>query len=123
MSRLWLGNLGRFRFAIVLFGLALLWPGQSLADDGADAQARLLKDLKYLTSDECEGRGVGTKGINLAADYIARGFAQAGLKPAGDNGTYFQNFQVSGGARIEKPATLVLTGPLGQTITLKTDEQ
>lgn len=123
MSRLWEPNRGRFYLAVVFFGAAVFCPIPIRADDGAASQARLLKDLKYLTSDECEGRGVGTKGINLAADYIARGFAQAGLKPGGDNGTYFQNFQVSGGARIEKPATLVLTGPLGQTITLKTDDQ
>jgi hypothetical protein len=123
MPRLWFPIPDRFRFAIVLFGFALLCCGQSRSDDAAASQARLLKDLKYLTSDECEGRGVGTKGLDLAADYIARGFAQAGLKPAGDKGTFFQNFQVSGGARIEKPATLVLTGPLGQSITLKTDDQ
>jgi S1-C subfamily serine protease len=91
------------------------------ADDPAAAQARLLKDLAYLTSDDCEGRGVGTKGIDLAADHIAREFARAGLKPAGDRGTYFQNFQVNGGFRVERPATLVLTGPLGQTVTLETD--
>jgi hypothetical protein len=123
MSRLWERNRGRFRLAIVLCTFAAFWSMPGRADDAADSQARLLKDLKYLTSDECEGRGVGTKGIDLAADYIARGFAQAGLKPGGDKGTYFQNFQVSGGARLEKPATLVLTGPRGETITLKTDDQ
>ena len=51
------------------------------------------------------------------------GFSKAGLKPGGDNGTYFQNFLVSGGARIEKPATLVLAGPADKTITLKTDDE
>jgi hypothetical protein len=118
-----LRKVGLFRIAVVLFGLAVLLPARGRADDAAGSQTRLLQDLKYLTSDECEGRGVGTKGINLAADYIARGFSQAGLKPAGDNGTYFQNFLVSGGARIEKPATLVFTDSLGLTIPLKTDEQ
>lgn len=123
MSRLWFRNLGLCRIAVILFGLAVLLPAKSRADDATSAQARLLKDLIYLTSDQCEGRGVGTKGIDLAADYIAREFSQAGLKPGGDKGTYFQNFLVSGGARIEKPATLVLTGALGQTIALKADDQ
>src|SRR5262249_18365783 len=86
------------------------------------SQSRLLKDLTYLTSDECEGRGVGTKGIDLAADHIAREFAKAGLKPGGDRGTYFQNFQVSAGTRAERAPTLVLPGPLGQTITLEPDK-
>ena len=123
MPGLWFRKLGLFRIAVVLFGLAVLLPAKSKGDDTPGTQAHLLQDLTYLTSDACEGRGVGTKGIDLAADYIARGFSQAGLKPAGDNGTYFQNFLVSGGARIEKPATLVLTDAHGKTITLKTDEQ
>ena len=123
MSGLRFRRFGLFRVAIVLCGLAVLLPAKSRGDDAPGSQARLLKDLTYLTSDECEGRGVGTKGINLAADYIAREFSKAGLKPGGDNGTYFQNFLVSGGARIEKPAALVLTGPAEKTITLKTDEQ
>ena len=34
------------------------------------------KDITFLASDECEGRGVSTKGINLAADYIAKQFQE-----------------------------------------------
>jgi Zn-dependent M28 family amino/carboxypeptidase len=47
--------------------------------------------VKFLASDLLEGRGPGTRGGQLAADYIATEFALNGLKPAGDNGTYFQN--------------------------------
>ena len=32
-----------------------------------DVKSRLLSDVKYLASDELEGRGPGTNGINLAA--------------------------------------------------------
>ncbi len=46
--------------------------------------------VKYLSSDELEGRGTGQKGGDVAADYIAAQFKSYGLKPAGDNGTYFQ---------------------------------
>ena len=84
----------RVGLALVL-GLAALLPALGRTDDSAASQGRLLKDLSYLTSDECEGRGVGTKGIDLAAEHIAREFARAGLKPAGDRGTYFQNFQAT----------------------------
>jgi Zn-dependent M28 family amino/carboxypeptidase len=46
--------------------------------------------VKYLASDELEGRGMNQKGGDLAAEYIAAQFKNYGLKPAGENGTYFQ---------------------------------
>ena len=52
--------------------------------------------VKFLASDLLEGRGVGTRGADLATEYIAGQFALSGLKPAGDNGTYFQNFTLVG---------------------------
>jgi len=48
--------------------------------------------LKYIASDELEGRRAGTRGAELASDYIAKQFKKFGLKPAGDKGTYFQYF-------------------------------
>ncbi len=82
------------------------------------SQARMKRDVTYLASDELEGRGVGTSGLDRAADYVARQFAEAGLKPGGTDG-YFQPFPVTRGAELDGPATFVLKGPLGQTITLK----
>ncbi len=52
--------------------------------------------VKYLSSDELEGRGTGQKGGDLAADYIAAQFKSYDLKPAGDNGTYFQQVPMVG---------------------------
>jgi Zn-dependent M28 family amino/carboxypeptidase len=46
--------------------------------------------VKYLASDELEGRGMNQKGGDLAAEYIAGQFKSYGLKPAGENGTYYQ---------------------------------
>jgi Zn-dependent M28 family amino/carboxypeptidase len=46
--------------------------------------------VRFLASDLLEGRGPGTRGGQLAAEYIATQFALSGLRPAGDNGTYFQ---------------------------------
>jgi Zn-dependent M28 family amino/carboxypeptidase len=46
--------------------------------------------VKYLASDELEGRGLNQKGGDLAADYMAAQFKSYGLKPAGENGSYFQ---------------------------------
>jgi Zn-dependent M28 family amino/carboxypeptidase len=77
------------------------------------------KDIDFLASDECEGRGVTTKGINLAADYIADEFKKAGLNPGGIDGSYFQPFSIITGTRLASPNTVVLHGPAGQAITLK----
>jgi Zn-dependent M28 family amino/carboxypeptidase len=46
--------------------------------------------VRFLSNDLLEGRGPGTRGGQLAAEYIATQFALAGARPAGENGTYFQ---------------------------------
>ncbi len=56
------------------------------------SEQRLLDSVKYLASDELEGRGPGTKGIDLAADFIAAEFTKAGLKTDLFEGSQFQNF-------------------------------
>jgi len=47
--------------------------------------------VRFLSHDLLEGRGTGQRGGDIAAEYIATQFALYGLKPAGDNGTFFQN--------------------------------
>ncbi len=51
---------------------------------------RIRAHVRFLSLDLLEGRGPGTRGAELAAEYIATQFALAGLKPAGDNGGFFQ---------------------------------
>src|ERR1700722_7423778 len=43
-----------------------------------------------LSDDSMEGRDTGTEAYERAAKYVAAQFTAAGLKPAGDNGTFFQ---------------------------------
>jgi hypothetical protein len=52
--------------------------------------------LSYLSSDELQGRQVFTEGYGLAASYIAEHLRQWGIKPLGDDGTYFQNVKLKG---------------------------
>ena len=75
-----------------------------------------------MASDELEGRGPATKGIEKAADYIAGEFKKAGLKPAGVDGTYFQPFPYPANI-LDEPARLSLKGPKGQEIELKSGVQ
>ena len=53
-----------------------------------------IEHVRFLASDQLEGRGNGTPGLDAAADYIAKQFAAAGLEPLGDTGTFFQRFEM-----------------------------
>jgi hypothetical protein len=74
-----------------------------------------LQHIKYLASDELEGRGDGAPGLEKAADYIEKSFRSSGLEPAGDNGTFFQTFQLVTGISVEPGNTLSLTTSNGTT--------
>ncbi len=56
----------------------------------------LMKHVRFLASEELEGRGVGSEGLKKATEYAAEKFKSMGLKPAGEYGAYFQNFNVPG---------------------------
>ncbi len=52
--------------------------------------ARLKAHLEFVAHDLLEGRDTPSRGLDIAAQYIASQCKLAGLKPAGDNGTYLQ---------------------------------
>lgn len=52
--------------------------------------------VRYLSHDLLEGRGTGQRGGDIAAEYIATQFAEYGMKPAGDHGTYMQKVPLVG---------------------------
>jgi hypothetical protein len=54
--------------------------------------AKMKRYLEFIASDELEGRDTPSRGLDIAAMYIAEHLANWGVKPAGDNGTYFQKF-------------------------------
>jgi Zn-dependent M28 family amino/carboxypeptidase len=78
--------------AVIAGALAL----HCAAQTGAISAERIRADVKFLSSDLLEGRGPGTRGGQLATEYIATQFDLAGAKPAGDNGTFFQNVPLVG---------------------------
>ncbi len=80
------------------------------ADDQA-VEKRLADADHYLSSDELEGRGLQTRGIQLAAEFIARQFHEAGLKTDVCGGTPFQKFPVTIGAGLGSENRLLLSGP------------
>lgn len=63
----------------------------------ASIETGALKEwLTYIASDELQGREVYTEGLGLAASYIVRHLEDWGVKPAGDDGSYFQTVKVLG---------------------------
>ncbi len=52
--------------------------------------------VRFLAHDLLEGRGTGQRGGDIAAEYIATQFAEYGLKPAGDDGSYLQKVPLVG---------------------------
>jgi Peptidase family M28 len=71
---------------------------EAVIPDGVRAAAsritagQLEQDLAYLASDELLGRNTPSPGFDKAAEYVAKRLERAGLKPAGDNGSYFQRY-------------------------------
>lgn len=72
-------------------------------------------DVKELSSDEFEGRAPSTKGEDLTVAYLAKRFEEAGLKPGGANGSWFQEVPL---VQIEsKDVTpMTFTGGQGSTV-------
>ena len=61
-------------------------------------RSRMLADIQFLASEDLQGRGFGEPGLEKAAQYIAKAFAEAGLKPlTGTKQPYFHSFQANGG--------------------------
>src|ERR1700744_2783715 len=88
------------------------------AADSIDPE-KIRAHVRFLSSDLLEGRGPGLRGAQLAADYIATQFALDGLKPAGDNGTYFQKVPLYAVHTVEDQTTFSFVPSSGAQINLK----
>ena len=67
-------------------------PGQQAVLDHISADS-LRGHLSFIASDALEGRATPSRGLDLAAEYIAAQYRRAGLEPAGDDG-YFQTASI-----------------------------
>ncbi len=82
---------------------------------------RIRAHTRFLSSDLLEGRGVGTRGGDLATEYIATQFALYGAKPAGDKGTYFQKVPLTGSET--KPISQLTAAVKGKNIPFRWAEE
>jgi len=71
-------------------------PGPAFAALESITPEHIRWHVRFLSHDLLEGRGTGQRGGDLAAEYIATQFAEYGLKPAGDHGTYMQKVPLVG---------------------------
>jgi hypothetical protein len=53
-------------------------------------QDAIRSHVEFLASDLLEGRAAASRGYDIAAAYVASHFRQCGLKPAGDDDTFYQ---------------------------------
>ena len=61
------------------------------------SQQALRDHVEFFASPDLKGRGLGSPGLDKAAQYVADRFKAYGLMPGGDGGTYFQRFTVPKG--------------------------
>jgi len=105
-----------FVFSISTLSFGLLFGGvdpDEIRKGNESITAREIRaHINFLASDLLEGRGNGERGLEIAAAYMATQFADIGLQPIGDDGTYFQHFD------LRRP---VLDQP--NLLTLKTADQ
>ena len=80
--------------------------------------ARVSNDIKTLSSDAFEGRGPATPGEKKTIDYIAAQMKAAGLQPAGEKGSWFQNVPLRMSSIVGTPTVAMTIGgtatPLSQ---------
>jgi len=57
------------------------------------SKERMMETVRFLSSEKLKGRGLGTKELDKAADHIAQQFKEAGLKPGGGAGSWFQAWE------------------------------
>jgi len=82
----------------------------------------LRADIEFLASDALAGRMTGSPEAKTAADYIARQFAAAGLKPLGDGGTYLQKFDFLAGVSAAEDGNRLSVSGNGDTESFTLDK-
>jgi hypothetical protein len=65
--------------------------GTLLATEPNNATRRWWSHIKAMANDSLAGRDTGSEGYRKAAAYVVEQFQRAGLKPAGENSTWYQS--------------------------------
>ena len=105
-----------------ILGLLFLPAAGVWAQSMPSPKERIDHDIKYLASDELEGREPGTPGIEKAAQYIIDEFKQYGVSSGVPDGSYRQPFEIQEPPRLDPERTtlnFVLNGAEEQKVSLE----
>lgn len=103
-----------------VIGLILATSSATFAAEAVtEAKDRLRENVKYLSGDELEGRGVGTEGLTTAGSFIRNEFQKLGLAVDRVNGSALQKFDLISSAKLGEKNSLQFIGPDGKTIDLE----
>src|SRR6476646_10807725 len=101
--------LSRLRPAVFVAAACLAVSGQARDPIDNIREADIKRDLFALAGDSMRGREAGTIDEMTASAWVAERAREAGLQPAGDNGTYFQFFPLER-MRVSAGSTVTLGG-------------
>src|SRR5262245_28763207 len=83
---------------VLLAAAAIALPASFTPREKAAARqitaATLAAHVRFLADDLLEGRAPATRGSELAMRYIASSYERLGLEPAGDEGSWYQRFDL-----------------------------
>jgi hypothetical protein len=82
-------------FLMISIGILINATAQELTKKEKKSLKRIQSHVNYLASDRLEGRGTGSPGEKLSAEYIAKQFKKSKVSPKGENGGYFQEFDIT----------------------------
>lgn len=108
--------MNKFLTAIAVINFLISIKAQNQSEINEIRKESLLNTVSILTGHDFDGRLSGSGGYNKASNFIAKRFAEIGLKPAGENG-YFQYLNVEYN-QIDMPAALKLIAG-SNTVTYK----
>ena len=74
--------------------------------------------IGIIADDSMMGRDTPSRGLDLTAQYVADQFRKFGLRPGGENGTFFQRYAIVRRRFLADRSSLVFNGPDGAAITL-----
>ncbi len=95
--------------------------GRSHDDMGIES-ARIEEHMRFLASDELDGRETGTPGYQRAAEYVAEQFEQLGLEPAAPDGSFYQPIPLISGTLLTDASRIeLIRGGSEQALTIQED--
>ncbi len=95
-------RIGSLSWLIALLGVCAAWAAETA---GSIDPERISQTVKVLASDEFGGRAPGTPGETKTIEWLSKRFAELGLEPGGERGSWTQSVPLVR-TQIDSPATL-----------------